>query len=574
MTGDRLAARPNDWEALTKRAVDWEAIRDAVAGSGSLERAIGRSIVAADQLSRGSYSPLRGPHTTHSPSGSQPSKVATAAVALIAIIAVALGLFGGSSPPAGKASEEPGITGNAQWLRGAVPAALTTAVPLPTTTTTTISSLPASTVPPAPAPPALADASPLRAHEVFGFAPYWTLSESGGFDVKQISTFAYFSVDVNANGTLNQSGPGWNGYESQALANLVTRAHGADDRVVLTVTDFDQNSLNQLTSSSSASATLATALIGAIEAKNLDGVNLDFEGQGSGDQLGLTNLVTQVSAEIHAVNPSYQVTMDTYASSAGDPDGFYNVRALAPAVNGFFVMAYDLNLQSADSTTSPLTSGMFSQKTAIDQYVAAVPAAKVILGMPFFGIDWPTSDGSLTAHATGPATTLTYSQVMASGHPIYWDSTTDTAWTSYQTDGQWHETFFEAPSSLYDAAQLATSDGLGGMGIWALGMDGNDPNLLSALLGFSPAVKDYSAGIDAATPASTTTTSTDPNTTTSSTDPNTTTSTSSSTSTSAPNWTTPGSTSAAVPTSSTTSTMVPISTTTTVAPLTVPSWDP
>ena len=35
--------------------------------------------------------------------------------------------------------------------------------------------------------------------------------------------------------------------------------------------------------------------------------------------------------------------MAVYASSAGDPGGFYNIAALAPAVDGFFVMAYQMN---------------------------------------------------------------------------------------------------------------------------------------------------------------------------------------------------------------------------------------
>jgi hypothetical protein len=358
-----------------------------------------------------------------------------------------------------------------------------------------------ATAPPAPAPPALANAAPLRPHEVFGFAPYWTLSQSGGFNVSGISTLAYFSIDVNADGSLDKSGAGWDGYQSQDLTNLITRAHGAGDRVVLTVNCFDQHSLDQVTSSPTAGSTLSTALIAAIKAKNLDGVNLDFEGEGSADQAGLTKLVTQVSTAIHAVNPHYQVTMDTYASSAGDPSGFYNIPALAPAVDGFFVMEYQLNLQSGASPVSPLTSSMFSDKTTIDQYAAAAPAAKVILGMPYFGIDWPTTNGTLSATATGPATDVTYGQVMASGHPVYWDATTDTAWTSYEVGNQWHETFFEDPTSLYDAAQLADASNLGGMGVWALGMDGNDPNLLAALAGFAPAVKDGVAGPSATTPS-------------------------------------------------------------------------
>jgi spore germination protein YaaH len=357
-----------------------------------------------------------------------------------------------------------------------------------------LADLPAATKPPAAAPPSLASAATLRPHEVFGFAPYWTLAQSAGFNVSGISTLAYFSVGVNPDGSLAESGAGWNGYESQALANLVTRAHAAGDRVVLTVNNFDQGQLDALTSSPTAPATLAAALVRAVSAKNLDGVNLDFEGGGDRDQAGLTRLVTTVSAALHGANPHYQVTMDTYGSSASGTNGWFNLPALAPAVDAFFIMEYNPNLAASQSSTSPLTSGMFSDQTALNEYAAVLPPSKVILGLPYFGLDWPTSNGTLTATATGPATTVSLGDILASGHPQYWDATTDSGWTSYQVGAQWHETFFEDPVSLYAAATLAQSRNLAGVGIWALGMDGNNGADLFALLGFAPAVKGGLAG--------------------------------------------------------------------------------
>ena len=94
---------------------------------------------------------------------------------------------------------------------------------------------------------------------------------------------------------------------------------------MLTVTDFAQSSLDALTSSPSAPATLSRRLIPLLQSKSLDGVNFDFEGEGSGDQAGLTNLITSVAGSLRAADPHWQITMDTYASSAGDPDGFYNI---------------------------------------------------------------------------------------------------------------------------------------------------------------------------------------------------------------------------------------------------------
>ncbi len=348
----------------------------------------------------------------------------------------------------------------------------------------------------------MATAAPLSPHEVFGFVPYWSLGQSTGLSVAGLTTLDYFSVGINPNGTLDESGAGWNGYESQALSTLITQAHGAGIRVVLTVNDFDQHSLDALTSNPTAATTLAKALIAAVEAKNLDGVNLDLEGSGNADQAGLTRLVTTVSDALHQVDPHWQVTMDTYASSASDPGGFYDIAALASAVDGFFVMEYSPNVAASAQANSPLTSSLFSDQTTIQQYAAAIPADKVILGVPLYGDDWPTTDNTLSATATGPATTLTDDQIEAAGHPTYWDPVTESAWTAYQVGSQWHETFFDDPTSMYQIALLASQYGLGGVGMWALGTTGTNPTMVSALDGKPPTIQ-YATP---PTPSTTTTT--------------------------------------------------------------------
>jgi len=342
-----------------------------------------------------------------------------------------------------------------------------------------------ATAPPTAAPATLVGQPPIAPRENFAFAPYWTLPQSGSFSITGLSTLAYFSVDVNADGTLDEGGPGWDGFQSQALADLITRAHAAGERVVLTVTDFDQGSLNALTSSPTAAGTLSAALVPLLQAKSLDGVNFDFEGEGNGDQVGLTDLVAAVSGALRSADPHWQITMDTYASSAGDPGGFYDIPALAPSVDAFFVMDYELNLAGTASAASPLTSGMFSSQTTLAQYTAAAPATKVILGLPFFGIDWPTDNGTMAASAAGGAADIADSQAQANG-PAYWDPVTHTAWTSYQVGGQWHESYYEGLNGLYDAAQLAAHDGVRGVGIWALGMESDGPMMIAALDGMSP----------------------------------------------------------------------------------------
>ncbi len=478
--------------------------RDTTAGSDAREVApAGRSGVAARAagslrlwVSRWSTG---GPDAGQGGPGSGRGRVGPVAVALLALVLLAGGATtsfesaGGASAQAVPRASGQDSGNGAQALQGHAPAHLR-----------------AATTKPAPAPPSLAGSPPLQSHEVFGYAPYWTLPQSAGFDVKDLTTLAYFSVDANGDGTLDESGSGWNGYESQDLVNLVNRSHRAGDRVVLTVTDFSQSSLDAITSDPAAGARLSAALIAAVSAKNLDGVNFDFEGEGSGDRRGLTRLITQVSKALHGANPHWQVTMATYASAASDGAGFYDVAALAPAVDGFFVMAYDMNDRSTPSATSPLVGGGYNDTEALRQFTSVVPRQKVILGIPYYGYDWPTTDGTRTAQATGGETPLSDGVIAASGHPTYWDPSTQTAWTSYQVGTQWHETYFDNPTSLALKARLANSFGIAGVGIWALGMDGNNPAMLAALLGNAPAAKDYQAGPTTVAPGSSTTTPTVP----------------------------------------------------------------
>ena len=341
----------------------------------------------------------------------------------------------------------------------------------------------------AAAPASVTSSPPIGSHAVFGFVTDGALADSPGIDLSGLTTVDYFAVGINPDGSLDTSSAGAQGYQSQNFVDLVDRAHAAGERVVVTLDDYSQSSLDQLAASTSAPQTLANSVLFLVKARHLDGVNLDLEGQGSGDQSAITNLVKVVSQTLKAANPDYQLTMDTYASSAGDANGFFDIAALSPYVDGFFVMAYQLNLRSAPSGQSVLTSSMFSNQTTLDQYTNVIPSSKVLLGMPSFGYDWPTTNGTLDAEPAGGPTIVTYEQEAQSGHPIYWDPVTDTAWTSYEVGSQWHEAFFEDPTSLSMAARLAKENGIAGVGFWTLGLNGaNDAPMLAALEGKTPAL--------------------------------------------------------------------------------------
>jgi len=310
--------------------------------------------------------------------------------------------------------------------------------------------------------------------------------------------------------------------------------------------------------------------VNLVQAKNLDGVNIDFEGEGSSDQAGLDRMMARVSSIVRGANSHWQVTMDTYASSAGDPGGFYDIAGLAPSVDAFFVMAYQMG--GPTGSTNPQFGGSdFSAQEALQEYSQVVPSSKVILGLPFYGNSWPTTGPSSSASATGPATPVPDSEIDTTGRPVYWNRATGTAWISYKSGNQWHQTWFEDPTSLSLKAQLADEAGARGVGIWALGMQGNDQAVMAALVGGAPVIKDYAPSPAGTTPTtgsnsttsttrahSTTTTAVKSTTSTTGTEATTTTSTTNPTTT-----TTNPTTTTTEPPSTTTSTTDPPTTTTT-----------
>ena len=64
---------------------------------------------------------------------------------------------------------------------------------------------------------------------------------------------------------------------------------------------------------------------------------------------------------------------------------------LAPSVDAFFVMAYDMNDRKTPSPTAPLTGAGFTDLDAVSSTRRWYSPSKVILGVPYYGYDWPTA---------------------------------------------------------------------------------------------------------------------------------------------------------------------------------------
>src|SRR4051794_457948 len=221
--------------------------------------------------------------------------------------------------------------------------------------------------------------------EVFGFLPYWELTDtSTRFDWEALSTIAYFGVGAAANGNLERTNSdgsatvGWSGWTSSRLTSVINAAHAHRTRVVLTVQSFAWTSTQvtrqkALLGSSAARANLARQIAAAVRDRGADGVNLDFEPIVSGYGDEFTLLTKSIRAELNRRARGYQLTFDTTGWIGNYP---IETATGSTAADAVVIMGYDYKTSATARVGSVAPAGgpTYDVRDTIAAYVSRVPA--------------------------------------------------------------------------------------------------------------------------------------------------------------------------------------------------------
>ncbi len=342
--------------------------------------------------------------------------------------------------------------------------------------------------------------------EIFGFAPYWKFDNLDNVDFSVLTTFAYFGVPVNSDGTLDTTDQGYITFESDKATKIFNKAHSNGTKVVLTLTNMDNSSIEQFLDNPDAQNEAINESVKAVKDRGIDGINIDFEYVGDpGDTYRneFSDFVGKLRDQLHKEIPSSELSVSVYATSAKDPK-IYDIGKLSQNSDKIFMMAYDFATSSSDQVipTSPLYGYKEGQywydvSTAVNDFLKVMPADKLILGVPWYGYDYPVSNPGVKVAAGGgyyysykywispwywvwrqgyaedPAKVQTYaSSSDVATQESGWDNLGKVGWKAYKDDnGNWREFFMEDSKSLGAKYDFAKSKNLGGVGIWALGFD-------------------------------------------------------------------------------------------------------
>ena len=283
-------------------------------------------------------------------------------------------------------------------------------------------------------------------------------------------------------GSLDESNPIW--YSMSTTGSIVVNWNGENPTWIAAMTGTQiiptiQNVVSGSFNGSVAATVLSTAtgrenhaqeIFNLVTSKAWDGIDIDYEAVPTTSRADFTAFINTLAAKLHSAGKKLSVTVyaKTSDSQNWNGPGAQDWAALGTAADSIKLMAYDYHWStSAAGAITPLTW----LDSVVTYAESAIPAAKVIVGLPWYGYDWQSSTGA----------TVLYSQAMNL-------ATTNNATISHDVNGEatftyggTHTVFFQDSSAFSRKTDLIKQNhpNVGGFTCWRMGSE--DPGFWTVI---------------------------------------------------------------------------------------------
>ncbi len=325
-------------------------------------------------------------------------------------------------------------------------------------------------------------------HEIIGYLPYWEYDEYPDLDYSLLTQINFFSAELNEYGDIINDHNWGNLYFIE-----FAQSHGV--KVKLCANLFGQEPLSTLLSNYFYRQNAINNLLDLVIDVGADGIDIDFELLPTNQRENLVLFMEELSFAFHLEIDDPIITM---ATPAVDWSNAWDYESLADITDGLFIMGYNYfySGSSAAGPVSPLGGYFYDIEYTVNDYLDKTnnQRDKLILGLPYYGYDWPVINHLMNSQTIGYGTARTYAaaRLLSDSYGNSWDNLSNSAWLSYYDDtGTWNQCWYDNDLSLSNKYQFAKEQELQGVGVWALGYDDNyedlwlvlESNFLNSLLG-------------------------------------------------------------------------------------------
>jgi spore germination protein YaaH len=321
-------------------------------------------------------------------------------------------------------------------------------------------------------------------NEIFGWHPYWMGESYRGYDYSLLTTLAYFSYELD---------PATGGYKTihdWNSTDVIELAQEKGCKVVLTATCLNEKDLSLFLANNNAQDNFVKTIRDLIVERNANGVNINFEKLNYRYRSEFVDLIKKLNKSFKELNPAYQISITVPAIDYRDA---YDVAELEPYVDLFIMMGYEYTGSYSNKTgpTAPLNGGatyaQYNLASSIDAYLKnKVPAKKLVLAIPYYGVQWEVEGYEVPGKEIKFIKSMSYAQIKAQygdKEPFFYEASL-TPYYNNPIPGRYNmfdQVWFDNARSLGMKFDMIMEKELGGVGIWALGMDGGNKEFWNIL---------------------------------------------------------------------------------------------
>lgn len=272
-------------------------------------------------------------------------------------------------------------------------------------------------------------------------------------------------------------------------------AHAAGAQVWATVVSFDSDLSRQVVTNPEQRQAFLSSLAAWLEQYPVDGINLDFEKMDPADKAAFTDFAAACKEVLGAQRLlSCSVTVPTPTEQVDNWYQCYDRGGLAEVCDYITLMTYDAQ---REGEMSPV-AGINWVHSRLQQTLLEVPSNKLILGVPFYGVDyiydaadqddlknlsWSEGDNRLII-TTAQVRSLLEEGQLTRGDTVTtavrwldrgtWQPTLGTTSYSFEDgEGQIHQIYLDGGLSLTQKGALVEEYQLAGTAVWQK-KQGND----------------------------------------------------------------------------------------------------
>lgn len=262
-------------------------------------------------------------------------------------------------------------------------------------------------------------------------------------------------------------------------SEVISLAHSKGKRVILSFQEV-YGQADIMLGNPTARTNAINNLLNEVKMKGFDGVDNDIETSTYFRQDGMTSFIQELYNKFKQSNPNYRISL---AVPITDWNDVFNGPIIKDYIDYIMIMAYfwdDNNPISGpmepmlqDDTSEVSVSTGINYWKNIEQ----IPANKILLGIPYYGFDRETTSNARLAYKSGTVQWVYIDDFPSYNYDRYFDSLWKTPWQAWQEGNQWHQLQYEDIESLTYKYDRVNSEGLAGIGVWAINYGSNRQDL-------------------------------------------------------------------------------------------------